>query len=94
MESYLYGSIDDVIFVLCEIVHKLAQISGRGSKIMLNIKENDDAWYISLNTDGMHSIAKSEIYLIKNIVRKIKSVGFEEVSGQYIIELKKSQISE
>lgn len=89
LDSYMYGAVDDIIFILCEVIHKLAKVAGNCSKVMLNIKEKDDAWYISLNTDKMHSLDKSEIYLIKNIARKIESVGFEEVSGQYIIELKK-----
>ena len=89
LDSYLYGAIDDVIFILCEIAHKLARISERGDKINLCIKENDAAWYIALASDKMYLLEKTDIYLIRNIVRKIKSVGFEEVSGQYIIELKK-----
>lgn len=91
LDSYLYGSIDDVIFILCEIVHKLAHISNRGDKVYLSIKESNDAWYISLSSDKMYQLEKSEIYLIRNIVKKIKNVGFEEISGQYIIELKKSK---
>ena len=90
-DSYVYGAIDDVIFILCEIVHKLVGLSNAGDKIILNIRENEEAWYISLNSDKMYLLNKTHIYLIKNIIGRIKDIGFEEVAGQYVIELKKSK---
>lgn len=90
-DAYVYGAIDDVIFILCEIVHKLAEMSNIGDKIVLNIRESNDAWYISLNSDKMYLLNKTQIYLIKNIIGRMKDIGFEEVAGQYVIELKKSK---
>lgn len=88
-DSYIYGKIDDVIFILCEIVHKIIEVSDRQDKIIFSIRENSDAWYISLNNDKLHLIDKTKVYLIKNIIGRIDGVGFEEVAGQYILELKK-----
>ena len=90
-DSYVYGAIDDVIFILCEIVHKLVGKSEKGDKILLNMRENDTAWYISLSSDKSHLLNKTQIYLIKNITGRITDVGFEEVANQYVIELKKNK---
>lgn len=88
-DSYVYGKIDDVIFILCEIVHKIIEVSEMQDKIIFSIRENSDAWYISLNNDKLHLIDKTKVYLIKSIIGRIDGVGFEEVAGQYILELKK-----
>ncbi len=90
-DSYVYGAIDDVIFILCEIVHKLIEKSENGDKIILNMRENDTAWYISLSSDKSYLLNKTQIYLIKNITGRIADIGFEEVANQYVIELKKNK---
>lgn len=88
-DAYIYGKIDDVIFILSEIINRLASISNRGDKILLNIRENEDAWYISISQDKNYLIDKTKVYLIKNIIARIEDVGFEEVAGQYVVEIKK-----
>ncbi|MBR6641239.1 MAG: response regulator [Clostridia bacterium] len=90
-DSYVYGAIDDVIFILCEIVHKLVEKSENADKILLNMRENDTAWYISLSSDKSYLLNKTQIYLIKNITGRIADVGFEEVANQYVIEIKKNK---
>ena len=90
-DSYVYGSIDDVIFILCEIVHKLVEKLSAGDKVVLNIRENDSAWYISLSSDKAQQLNKTQIYLIKNIIGRIDGIGFEEIANQYVIELKKNK---
>ena len=88
-DAYIYGRIDDVIFILCELIHKIIAISKSGDSIKLSFKENDNAWYLSLGSDNLQSIEKTNIFLIKSIISRIEGIGFEEVAGQYIIELKK-----
>ena len=88
-DAYIYGRIDDVIFILCELIHKIIAISKSGDNIKLSFKENDNAWYLSLGSDNLQSIEKTNIFLIKSIISRIEGIGFEEVAGQYIIELKK-----
>ncbi len=90
-DSYVYGAIDDVIFILCEIVHKLVEKLSAGDKVVLNIRENDSAWYISLSSDKAQQLNKTQIYLIRNIIGRIDGIGFEEIANQYVIELKKNK---
>lgn len=89
-DAYVYGKLDDVIFILCELVNKLVEVSQSGDKILLNIRETDNAWYISVGSNKDYQLEKAKVFLIKNIIGRIDNVGFEEISGKYIIELRKA----
>ena len=88
-DSYIYGKIDDVIFILCELIHKILEVSSSMDKIQFGLRESDTAWYISLVSDKIHFIEKTKVFLIKNIISRMEDIEFEEISNQYIIELKK-----
>lgn len=89
LSKYVYGNIDDVIFILCELIHRIAEIANEKDEIQFSIKESKDAWYVSVGYSNLDAIEKSNIYLISNIVHKIPEMEFEEVAGQFIIEIKK-----
>ena len=88
-EAYVYGRVDDVIFILCELMHKILEVCAAKDKIVLGFRESDTAWYISLNCEKIHFIEKTKVFLIKNIISRMEDIEFEEISGQYVIELKK-----
>jgi len=89
-DSYIYGKIDDVIFILCELVHKILEVSSSKDKIEFGLRESDTAWYVSLLSDRIHFIEKTKVFLIKNIISRMEDIEFEEISNQYVIELKKT----
>ena len=88
-DSYIYGKIDDVIFIVCELIHKIIKVSSMDDKITLGIRESENAWYISLSNDKIQHIEKTKVFLIKSIIARMEEIGFEEISGQFVIELKK-----
>jgi len=88
-DTYIYGKIDDVIFILCELIHKIIEVSSNKDKIEFGLRESDTAWYISLSSEKIHFIEKTKVFLIKNIISRMEDIGFEEISDQYVIELKK-----
>lgn len=88
--TYIYGNIDDVIFILCELIHKIVDVCAAKDKILFDIKESDTAWYISLSNDKISFIEKTKVFLIKSIISRMEDIEFEEISDQYVIELKKT----
>lgn len=88
-DAYIYGKVDDVIFILCELIHKILEVSVSKDKITFGLTESDTAWYISLTSEKIHFIEKTKVFLIKNIISRMENIEFEEISGQYVIELKK-----
>lgn len=88
-EAYIYGKLDDVIFILCELVHKIVEISDSNDRLEFSLRESDNAWYISLGSEKIHLIEKTNVFLIKNIISRMEDIEFEEISNQYVIELKK-----
>ena len=87
--TYIYGKIDDVIFILCELINKIVEVSSSQDKVVLGFRESDTAWYISLSSDKIHFIEKTKVFLIKSIISRMEDIEFEEISDQYIIKLKK-----
>jgi len=87
--AYVYGKVDDVIFIICELIHKILEVSSIKDKIVFGLRENDTAWYISLTSDKIKFIEKTKVFLIKNIISRMEGIKFEEISDQYVIELKK-----
>ena len=88
-DAYIYGKVDDVIFILCELVHKILEVSAAKDKITLGLRESDTAWYISISSDKIKFIEKTKVFLIKNIIGRMENIEFEEISDQYVIEVKK-----
>ena len=39
-----------------------------------------------------HFIEKTKVFLIKNIISRMEDIEFEEISNQYVIEVKKMEV--
>ena len=88
-DSYIYGKVDDVIFIVCELIHKILEVSSAKDTITFGLRESDTAWYISLTSDKIKFIEKTKVFLIKSIISRMEDIEFEEISDQYVIEMKK-----
>ena len=89
LDTYVYGRVDDIIFILCELMTKIIEVSAAGDEILLTIRENETAWYISLSSEKIKFVEKTKVFLIKNIIARMDDAKFEEIPGQYVIEVKK-----
>lgn len=89
--TYIQGKLDDVIFIICELIHEMIQVAVKNNskKIMLDINEAKDAWYISLAYENEDLVSKTETYLIQNIILGMEKISFEEVDNKYIIQIRK-----
>ena len=91
LDSYIRGKLDDVIFITCELIHKMIDTmkSSISKKIFFTIKETSDAWYISLEYEDKSLLTKTETYLIRNIILGMEGISFEEVDQKYVLQIKK-----
>lgn len=90
-DEYIYGKVTDLIFILCELINRLLEVSEKGDKIILTINENQTAWYFTIISNNISKVAKNYVYIAKNILCRIEGIGLEEVAGQYIIQFKKGK---
>ena len=87
--SYITGCVDDVIFVICEIVRKLVNIMGQGQKINLTLSEDEDNWYYKIESEYISKLDKRNVYLIKGIVTAIKDITIYDEPNIIGIAMKK-----
>lgn len=90
-DEYIYGKVTDLIFILCELINRILEVSKEKDIITLTINENSSAWYFIVASNNISKVSKNHIYIAKNILCRIEGIGLEEVAGQYIIELKKGK---
>lgn len=88
--SYLTGCIDDVIFVICEIVRKLVAIMNDGQKIDLILSEDEENWYYKIKSEYISKIDKRSAYLINGIVTAINNVTLFEEPNSIGLAIKKT----
>jgi hypothetical protein len=85
----VYGRVTDLIFVLFEMLNRIAEVSIKDDTITLSVSEKDNAWYFIISSNNIPKVAKKHLYIAKNLLCGIDQIGLEEVAGQYIIEMKK-----
>ena len=90
-EAFVYGRVTDLVFVLFEMLNRIAEVSIKDDTITLSVSEKDNAWYFIISSNNIPKVAKNHVYIAKNLLCGIEQIGLEEVAGQYIIEMKKKE---
>lgn len=87
--SYLTGSVNDIIFVICEIIFKLVKLSENAAEISFTLTEDEQDWYFIIETSEVAKLTNNELYLFKNIVLSIKNANLIKEENCIKILLKK-----
>lgn len=90
--SYLNGSINDTILIICEIVIQLMKIPGQTSKIDLMLTEDENNWYFDIVNEKITELNKSNMYLIKKIILSVKNLDIVEKENKIQLVMKKEVI--
>lgn len=88
--AYIHGRITDIIFIISELLSKTLEVEEKSGEVTLGLRENDSAWYFSISSNAISKVSRNCIDITKNILYTIDSIKMEEVSNQFIIEVKKS----
>lgn len=74
--SYLTGSINDIVLIICEIMTELIKGQPRGAILEVVLTEDEKNWYFNLTCDRIDAIYHAkELYLIKKVVVSIKNTS-------------------
>lgn len=88
--SYIKGNINDIIFIVCEIIFKLIKISNPESNISFTLTEDENDWYFIIESTELDKISNNEKYVLKNIVLSIKDANLIKENDSIKILLKKA----
>jgi len=87
--TFIHGNISDVIFIICELLKNVMEISNIGDNIKLALKEDEGFWYISIENSNVDKLDSSEVYLIRNIISSLDGVYMETVQDTIVIGIDK-----
>ena len=87
--SYITGNVNDIIFVICEIIFKLIKISEDEASITFTLTEDETDWYFIVESSEIKKVNNNDLYLFKNIVLSIKNANLVKEDNSVKILLKK-----
>lgn len=90
-EGFVYGRVSDLIFIICEIINRILEVSAKGDTINLKIDDTVKAWRFVIESENISKVPKKYIYIAKNIISRIDDIILEEKEESYVIELKKQK---
>lgn len=89
-ESYFSGRINDIIFIICEILRNIADESDVSDKISFTLTEDEKHWYFDIESKNINKISKSSFSLISNVVVSIDGNKITSENDKVSITLSKS----
>lgn len=87
--SYITGNVNDIIFIICEIIFKLIKICDSESSLIFTLTEDENNWYFIVESSEINKISNNDLYILKNIVLSIKNANLVQEDTSIKILLKK-----
>ncbi len=87
--SYLNGSVNDIIFIICEIIKQLMELQESGTSIDFVLTEDQDNWYFNITSDKINNLNSSKFYLIKKLIITMNGIEVNKNENKLILSLKK-----
>ena len=87
--DYITGNIKDIVFILCELIHQIVVVADQGANIRLEITNDKDAYYISLENEYIAKISECDVFVLKSIITGMPDISVENISNRFIIKIKK-----
>lgn len=88
-DSYISGGINDVIFILCDIVGNLIELSMAGEKIEITIAEDESKWYFNIEDEHVAKLSASYLYLLQNVAVSLEKTNIEAVDNKIVLSILK-----
>lgn len=88
--TFIHGHVNDVIFIICEILNNIMEIAMVGDIVKLSIKEDETNWYICIESNKVQFVDKTEMYLISNIIATLEGISMESLQDRIVIGIDKN----
>ncbi|MEG1705803.1 MAG: response regulator [Clostridia bacterium] len=87
--TYITGKINDVIFVICEIITRMCKIDEKKSDIIFTLTEDEDNWYFIVEGNAVGLLNDNYRYILKNIIISIQNTSLQVLENSIKIIVKK-----
>ncbi len=89
-KSYISGSINDTIYVICEMLKNLMSKDSVSKKIELVMTEDEQNWIFKIKSDIISTLASNEIYIYNNVILSLNNeLKVDTKAGIFDIFIKK-----
>lgn len=88
--SYITGSINDTIYIVCEILKKLMYLHEKNTSIDLVLSEDEAYWYFRIYSDKVSKIGDGDFYLLKKVIFSIRNTSIEREDDVITIAMDKT----
>lgn len=89
--AYIYGRVSDLIFIVCELLNRVLEVSKKGDNVKLKIEDTNKSWRFVIESENISKVSKKYIYIAKNIICRIDNINLDEKEDKYVIELIKEK---
>ncbi len=88
--SYITGSINDVIFVICGILKKIMEVEDDNKNIELILTEDENNWLFDIKSSRLSKLINNDYYVLNKVIMSIKNLEIERDSNKLEFVIKKS----
>lgn len=75
--KYITGNVNDAIFITCELLKKIINISTLSDKIELIFTEDEDNWILNITSSKIPELKDKDIFLLKRIISTVNDLSLE-----------------
>lgn len=88
-DSYISGGINDVIFMICDIVGNLIELAAADEKIEMTMAEDENKWYFNIENSNVSKLSTSYLYLLQNVTVSLENTHMETVGNKIVLSILK-----
>lgn len=87
--KYITGNVNDAIFIVCELLKKIINISTLSDKIELIFTEDEDNWILNITSSKISELKDKDIFLLKRIISAVNDLSLEVYKDKININILK-----
>ncbi len=87
--SYLKGNVNDIMYLICEIIKRITEVSKSNDKLKFSLTEDENNWLFDVESQNIKKLSGSFKYLIKMLITSIDDSRVHINENNIVIELLK-----
>ena len=87
--KYVTGNVNDAIFIACELLKKIINISTLSDNIELIFTEDEDNWILNITSSKIPELKDKDIFLLKRIISTVNDLSLEIYNDKININILK-----
>lgn len=87
--KYITGNVNDAIFIVCELLKKIINISTLSDNIELIFTEDEENWILNIISSKIPELKDKDVFLLKRIISTVNDLSLEIYNDKININILK-----